>query len=368
MLIRTEGTWHRAEPVSYDKETEFQALVKETFDLILRTQSDAPSVIAREVHTPLGGMIDVVAIDADGIVTLCECKRAQNAEARRTVLAQLLEYAGGMHELSFASFRARMNARLKTDLIEQMRAAVGEDFDEQEWLDEVGGRLERGDFRLIVAVDEVSEPLKRTVQYLNERATFTVLAVELRRARHGDVEVIAPSVFGDEAALKKLPPASRGTDVENPDTVIVAATHALGDYERTGAYICQAHRSFRAGATYFGFYAKRRIEPMFARVVDRRPEVLFTEVAAAALDATGDAQDKRVAKIIRDSLADPELSRREAGKSYEVFLLDKAGGFVIDDPIAHPDGSAWLRGQRYTRSDALKTQPATTEELAAAGG
>src|SRR3712207_4438565 len=114
MLIRTAGVWHRAEAVSYDKETEFQALVKETFGLILATQTDAPSVIAREVHTPLGGMIDVVvvAVDADGVITLCECKRAQNAEARRTVLAQLLEYAGGMHELSFASFRARMNARL----------------------------------------------------------------------------------------------------------------------------------------------------------------------------------------------------------------------------------------------------------------
>lgn len=368
MLIRTGGTWHRAEAVSYDKETEFQALVKETFDLILGTQSDAPSVIAREVHTPLGGMIDVVAVDADGVVTICECKRAQNAEARRTVLAQLLEYAGGMHELSFPSFRARMNARLATDLVEQMRGAAGEDFDEQAWLDEVGQRLERGDFRLIVAVDEVSEALKRTVQYLNERATFTVLAVELRRARYGDVEAIAPAVFGEEAALRKLPSAAKGTEVEDPDTVIVAATHAFGDFERTSAYICQANRSFRAGTQYFGFYAKRRIEPVFPRVVDWRPEVLFTTAEAVNLEATDNAHDHRLARIIRDSLANPELSRRQEGKSYEVFLLDAAGGFVIDDAIAHPDGSAWLRGQRYTRSDALKTQPATTEELAAAGG
>jgi hypothetical protein len=44
-----------------------------------------------------------------GWITLCECKRAQNADARRTVLAQLLEYAGGMHGLSFSSFHPRMN-------------------------------------------------------------------------------------------------------------------------------------------------------------------------------------------------------------------------------------------------------------------
>lgn len=368
MLIRTGGVWHRAESVSYDKEAEFQALVKETFDLILATQTDAPSVIAREVHTPLGGMIDVVAVDADGVVTLRECKRAQNAEARRTVLAQLLEYAGGMHELSFSSFRTRMNPRLPDDLVELMRAAAGDEFDEQEWLDEVTRRLELGDFRLIVAVDEVSEPLKQTVQYLNERATFTVLAVELRRARHDGVEAIAPSVFGEEAALKKLPPAKKGTEVENPDTVVVAATHALGDFERTSAYICQPNRSFRPGTQFFGFYAKRRIEPVFPRVVDQRPEVPFTEQQATQLEATGDPHDARVAKIIRDSLADPETSRRVPGDSYEIFLLDAATGFTLDAPITHPVGAAWLRGQRYSRSDALKTHPTTTGELAAAGG
>jgi hypothetical protein len=52
MLIRTGGLWHRAERVTYEKQTEFQVLVKETFDLILATQTDAPSVIAREIHTP----------------------------------------------------------------------------------------------------------------------------------------------------------------------------------------------------------------------------------------------------------------------------------------------------------------------------
>lgn len=89
--------------------------------------------------------------------------------------------------------------------------------------------------------------LKQTVQYLSDRATFTVLpvrhrrrrshqlAVELRRAKHGDVEAIAPGIFGQEAALKKLAPPSKGTEVEDPDTVVVAGTQAFGDFERTAA-------------------------------------------------------------------------------------------------------------------------------------
>lgn len=176
-----------------------------------------------------------------------------------------------------------------------------------------------------------------------------------------------PSVFGDEAAPKKLPPAKKGTDVDNPDTVIVAATHALGDFERTSAYICQPHRSLRPGTKYFGFYAKRRIEPLFPRVIDQRPAVPFTDEEAKKLEVSGDPLDARVAKIIRDSLDDPDITRRMPGKSYEVFLLDLEAGFTVTAPIDHPTGAAWLRGQRYSRSDALRTQPATTEDLAAAG-
>jgi hypothetical protein len=368
LLIRVGGEWHRAEPVSYEKETEFQELVKETFDLVLATQTDAPSVIAREVHTPLGGVVDVVAADVDGVITLCECKLAKNAGARREVLGQVLEYAGGMNELSFHSFRARMNARLDGDLVSLMAAKAGAEFDEREWIALVSERLERGEFRLMVAVNEITDALKQTVQYLNERASFTILAVELRRAKHCDVEAIAPNVFGEEAALKKLPPPAKGTDVENADTVIVAATYAFGDFERTGAYVCQPNRSFREGTEYLGFYAKRRIEPVFPRIVERRLAVPFTNVTADQLEGTDEANDKRVATIIRESIADPDTFRRKEGEAYQVMLLDKDAGFVLPKAIDHPTGAAWLRGQRYTRSDALKSQPGTTEDLAAAGG
>lgn len=368
MLIRDADGWHRATAVAYDKETEFQELVKETFELVLATQTDAPNVIAREVRTPLGGMVDVVAADVDGVITLCECKLAKNAGARREVLGQVLEYAGGMKELSFSSFRTRMNARLTGDLVDLMTGLGGPEFDEREWIAQIGERLEHGEFRLVVAVNEITDALKQTVQYLNDRATFTILAVELRRAKFGEIEAIAPSVFGEEAALKKLPPPAKGTEVENADTVVVAATFAFGDFERTGAYVCQPNRSFRPGSTYLGFYAKRRIEPVFPRILDRRLNVPFTWAQADQLEAIDDPDDKKVATIIRESLAEPELFRRQEGQSYQVVLLDKATGFVLPKAIDHPTGSAWLRGQRYTSSAALKRAPATTEELAAAGG
>jgi hypothetical protein len=47
-------------------------------------------------------------------------------------------------------------------------------------------------------------------------------------------------------------------------------------------------------------------------------------------------------------------------------LLDD--GFEIPHEIKHHGAAAWLRGQRYTSSEALKQAPATTEELQALGG
>jgi RecB family endonuclease NucS len=64
---------------------------------VLRTQTDAPAVIVREVSMPDGGRIDVLAIDADGEISICECKRASNPGSRREVVGQVLEYAGWLN-------------------------------------------------------------------------------------------------------------------------------------------------------------------------------------------------------------------------------------------------------------------------------
>jgi hypothetical protein len=47
------------------------------------------------------------------------------------------------------------------------------------------------------------------------------------------------------------------------DTVIVAARdarHEYHEYEVLGAYVCQAHRSFRSGLTHLSFYAGGEIK------------------------------------------------------------------------------------------------------------
>jgi hypothetical protein len=371
MLVRVNGgKWETAEPASFAAETEFQALVEETFDQVLATQSDAPAVVAREVSMPGGGKIDILAVDADGVITVCECKLQGNAGIRREVVGQVLEYAGGLDRMSLRSFHARVEARLGEPLNDAMAARAGDEWDQAIWSDQVEKALDAGNFRVIIAVDKIGSTLKQTVLYLNSHTDLAVIAVELQRERVGEVEVLVPTVFADEQARQKVPPAtlSSTAEVADADTLVVAATHAWPEYELTGAYICQPLRSFRTNAEYFGFYAKRQIYPVFPKIIAFRKNILFTRETVTALRATGSVEDALVADVVERDLDQPTAPYNREGIAHQVVLLDPSAGFTLDHPVRHEGRAAWLRGQRYTSSTALKAHPPTTEELRAGGG
>lgn len=365
LLIRGEDGWSPAETSAYAAEAEFQALVQETFERTLTAEAERAVVVAREVSTPEGGRIDVVAVDQDGIITLCECKLDRNAGSRREVLGQVLEYAGSLKGMKFGEFRRLLTDRLGADLVDAMRERAPENFDPVAWEEEVGRSLDRGNFRLVIAVDQVTEVLKQTVLYLNDRASFSLLVAEMRRVHHGGIEMLAPRVFGEEAAQRKLAQRPTSPTVVNADTVIVAATLARPEFERLGAYICQPKRSFRDGIRYLGFYTERTIFPEFPAIIERRLDVPVTEEHIAAL-RNGTDLDRRVADAMAGGLRDSP--NRHLGERQQVILLDLEQGFTVEKPIHHDGPHAWTQGQRYTRSEALKTNPATTETLAAAEG
>jgi hypothetical protein len=365
MLVRKgQDPWASAESVPFTNEVEFQDLVAETFGQVLATQTDAPAVIVREVVMPDGGRLDILSVDEDGVISLCECKLATNTDVRRKVVGQILEYGGSLSGMGFKEFKSRVDARLAGDMVAAMAAQAGENFDAGVWTDAIEENVTAGQFRLIVAVDAINAGLKRTLVYLNTHSALPILGVELRRERLGDVDVLSPQVFAGELAQTKLPGPPSAPAVEHADTLVVAATHAYNEFKQIGAYICQPHRSFRTDvAEYLGFYAKRRIEPDFPRIVAFRPNITFSAGRAAELRATSDVLDHRVADVIEKALA-AEL--RTAGEPYQVVLLDE--GFELAHEIKHHGPTAWLRGQRYTSSEALKKLPATTDELQVLGG
>ncbi len=314
---------------------------------------------------PDQGRLDLLGLATDGSVAICECKLAANAGARREVLGQVLEYAGQLNGMSLRELRARVEPRIGGDLYAAMAELGGDEWDRETWADELLANLEKGRFQVLIATDSITQTLKRTVLFLNSHTDLAVAAVELQRARQGDVELLVPTVYAEQPALRNASSLTAKPVVEGADTVIVAATKALVEYQRTGAYICQPQRSFREGIRFFGFYARRKIEPFFPRIETARKDILFTSENAAVLEHSSDPFERRVGKIVSQELA-TEASPREHGAKYQVILLDPSAGFELTKPVQHLGPSAWVQGQRYTRASALESNPATTDDLAVA--
>lgn len=63
---------------------------------------------------------------------MCECKLDANAQSRRTVVGQLLSYAGAVWQLDYDDFVDRFSRRLGRPLIDAVRAIADAAWDEDE--------------------------------------------------------------------------------------------------------------------------------------------------------------------------------------------------------------------------------------------
>jgi hypothetical protein len=357
--------WAEPQIAGHKSEDELQALLATSPDLLPGSETGLPMAVARELSVA-PGRIDVVGVDVDGQLTLCECKLAANPGARREVVGQLLEYAGALRGMDFDDFSARFEARAGRPLLVAVSDIAGEGFDEEAFLAQVAENLEAGRFRLVVVVDRITDALKQTVTYLNDHLDGPVIALELAYLRDGEVEMLIPAVYGEEIAERKEP--ARRAPVVDADTVIVAARAAYLEYQETNAYVCQPGRRFREDIKYLGFYKDKAIQREVPLILHRRDGVVFSGEEARSLSASDDKTDNAIGEVITRSL---ESGWRVDEGQYQVFLLsgrEDETTLVLPHPIRNTSRGAWTQGQRYTSSAALRCGASTSDELAAEGG
>jgi hypothetical protein len=203
LIRRTGGAWEPPSVRSYKNEAELQALVVESPGLV---GASASVVALPEFALPDAGYLDVLLIDLDGSITLVEAKLNRNPEIRRAVVGQLLGYAGALWGMSYDDLDAVVRARTSSSLVERAVAAAGEEeLDHEDFRARVVGNLAEGAFRLVFAVDEITEDLKRAVEYLNSHTTvlLEVVVLEFGYARVEGIEILLPNSFGEESARRK---------------------------------------------------------------------------------------------------------------------------------------------------------------------
>lgn len=215
MLIRKAGesSWHSPTILAYPDERALQSVIEQSPDLLPGSTGTSMAVV-NELAVPLVGYVDLIAVDAAGAITLVECKLKANPEIRRQVIGQVFAYAAGLWELSYEGFDQAFTARAGVPLAHRMAALNPDGWDEEEFRSSVASNLASGRFRLVIAVDQLTEELKRTVLYLNEHTVpeVQVLALELGYVADEGVEILVPAIYGQESVQRKAAPAQRRWD------------------------------------------------------------------------------------------------------------------------------------------------------------
>ncbi|MEJ7931632.1 hypothetical protein WG922_16795 [Ramlibacter sp. AN1015] len=189
--------------------------------------------VCTELRTP-AGPIDNVFIDRHGRLTLVECKLWRNPEARRKVVAQVLDYAKELSTWSYADFQRQVSARTSSDELPVFSRVHSRhpELSEHQFADAVARALRGGRFQLLIAGDGIREDVKALGELINRNATsgysFGMFEVAIYRGPRGELlvqprtlvrtQIIERTVIvvreeSGETTLKEVDP-SESTDSE----------------------------------------------------------------------------------------------------------------------------------------------------------
>jgi hypothetical protein len=132
--------------------------------------------VCRELHCTKTGSADILFINDAGLLTMVECKLWKNPEARRTVIAQILDYAKELSLWSYDDLERAVGKKLY-DLVRKN----SEELVEKTFHDSVERNLKRGRFLLLIVGEGIRESVERISDFLQQHAhlNFSFALVEM---------------------------------------------------------------------------------------------------------------------------------------------------------------------------------------------
>lgn len=143
--------------------------------------------------------LDILAITETGKLILIECKLWKNPQARREVLAQIIEYATLMKSLTYSDLTVKLKKHIHSgdkDPIAFLFEKNGIEVDEALLIDRVSQSLANGSFQLVIAGDGIRSDLInliRTSNFTGILADLSLLEVAVYKNEDNDI-LMLPSV------------------------------------------------------------------------------------------------------------------------------------------------------------------------------
>jgi len=155
------------------------------------------------------GPVDVALISPTGRLTLVECKLWRNPEARRKVVAQILDYARAISRWTYADLQRQVAAASgrKGNVPFEAAKGLAPDLDEAVFVDATARALREGRFLLLIAGDGIREGVSGMTDLITRNAAlgFSFGLIEVALYGFGeDGLIVQPRVVAKTETIERL--------------------------------------------------------------------------------------------------------------------------------------------------------------------
>lgn len=164
--------------------------------------------VCKELETG-AGPADILYVTKTGQIVLVETKLWRNPEARRAVLAQILDYAKELSGWTFADLQRQVAAATKNgpgELLRCVRDAV-QGLDEASFVDGINRSLRTGDFILLIVGDGIRSGAESLVGFIQQYGNlrFAIGLIEVAAYRLADdVVLLQPRILARTEVLTRV--------------------------------------------------------------------------------------------------------------------------------------------------------------------
>jgi len=153
-----------------------------------------------ELSVPSGN-IDNLLVTPRGDLIVVECKLWRNVEARRKVIAQIIDYAKDLQKMEYADLENAVRKRRQPSytLFRDVAESVGPDaLDESSFIDNLSRNLRRGRMLLLVIGDGITENVTAIAEFLQQHAglhfALALIRLSIYEVPGQDGWVVVPSI------------------------------------------------------------------------------------------------------------------------------------------------------------------------------
>jgi hypothetical protein len=171
------------------------------------------------------GRIDNLFVSPNGRLTLVECKLWRNQQARREVVAQILDHAKEIATWSYSDLQENINFRTgkSGNHLFKLVEAQHPDIREPDFIDDVETALRQGKFMLLIAGDGIKADVKALTELIDRQSTaaFTFGMVEVAMFQAHDLSILLKRLLASTVLIERtvvivqgLPASARMIDSE----------------------------------------------------------------------------------------------------------------------------------------------------------